>query len=87
VPGSQPVLNVSRMKKTKKSDAVDVNSDGMRPEYVFDYRKARSNRFADRIGQGPSVITLDPDVSQVFTTSESVNAVLRALIESMPKSH
>ena len=29
---------------------------------------------------------LDPDISQVFTTPESVNAVLRALIETMPQT-
>ncbi len=28
---------------------------------------------------------LDPDISTVFTTPESVNAVLRALISTMPK--
>jgi hypothetical protein len=32
------------------------------------------------------VVALDPDVSKVFTTPESVNTVLRALIEAMPKS-
>jgi hypothetical protein len=29
---------------------------------------------------------LDPDISQVFTTPEPVNAVLRALIETMPRT-
>jgi hypothetical protein len=27
---------------------------------------------------------LDPDIAEVFTTPESVNAVLRALISTMP---
>jgi hypothetical protein len=31
-------------------------------------------------------VALDADVSKVFTTPESVNAVLRALIEVMPKT-
>ncbi|MEI1375769.1 hypothetical protein PQG02_02715 [Nostoc sp. UHCC 0926] len=31
-----------------------------------------------------SFVVLDEDVAQVFTTPESVNKVLRALIESMP---
>jgi hypothetical protein len=30
------------------------------------------------------VVTLDPDISAVFTSAESVNTVLRALIASMP---
>ena len=69
------------MKKTKTSDAADSASDDLRPEYRFDYRKARPNRFAGRVDQERLVVTLDPDVSQVFTTSESVNSVLRALID------
>ena len=60
--------------------------DDLQPEYRLDYRKARPNRFADRIDQRPVVVTLDPDVSKVFSTSESVNTVLRALITAMPKS-
>jgi len=57
----------------------------MRPEYDFDYRKARPNRFAGRAYQTRVVVLLDPDVSEVFTTSESVNAVLHALIDTMPE--
>jgi hypothetical protein len=57
----------------------------MRPEYSFDYRKARPNRFAERIHKDPRVVVLDPDISEVFPTSESVNTVLRALITTMPK--
>jgi hypothetical protein len=72
------------MKKIKTSEV--TLSDGLRPEYRFDYRKARPNRFADRIGGDQVVITLDPDVSRVFTNSESVNNVLRALITAMPRS-
>ena len=86
VRGSRPESSVSLMKKTKIADAVARASDDLRPEYRFDYRKARPNRFADRVDQKRLVITLDPDVCKVFTTSEAVNSVLRALIEVMPKS-
>jgi hypothetical protein len=69
----------------KKMQALDDNvSDDLRPEYDFDYKKARPNRFAMREVEGPVVVTLDPDVAEVFTSSESVNAVLRALITTMP---
>jgi hypothetical protein len=57
----------------------------MRPEYDFDYRKARPNRFAQRVYKDHRVVILDPDISKVFPTSESVNTVLRALITTMPK--
>jgi hypothetical protein len=56
----------------------------MRPEYDFDYNKARPNRFTGRVDQDQLVVVLDRDISQVFTTPESVTTVLRALITSMP---
>jgi hypothetical protein len=74
------------MKKTKTADIRVQASDDLRPEYEFDYRKARPNRFAGRGDGERLVVTLDPDVSKVFTTPESVNTALRALIEAMPKS-
>ncbi len=57
----------------------------MLPEYDLDYSKARPNRFANRI-KDRLVVMLDPDVSKVFTTPESVNQVLRALNVSMPET-
>jgi hypothetical protein len=57
----------------------------MLPEYHFDYRKARPNRFAEQIYKDRRVVILDPDISKIFTTSESVNAILRALVKTMPK--
>jgi len=57
----------------------------MLPEYRFDYAKAKPNRFAG--GRGTRVVVvLDPDISEVFKTPESVNTVLRALITTMPSA-
>jgi hypothetical protein len=54
-------------------------------EYNFDYQEAKPNRFAARAGKSTlKVVVLDEDVAQVFTTPESVNKVLRALIDTMP---
>ena len=61
-------------------------SDGMKAEYDFDYSKAKRNRFAGRIATDQTVVLLDPEVSKVFTDSESVNAALRALITALPKN-
>lgn len=72
------------MKKTSSSKSRHTESDDMLPEYSFDYSKARPNRFAGRISKDRLVVLLDPDVSEVFTTPESVNSVLRALISTMP---
>ena len=54
------------------------------PEYYFDYQKAKPNRFTAQNVKGMTVV-LDEDIAQVFTTSESVNKALRALIEAMPQ--
>lgn len=58
-----------------------VHND-LKPEYRFDYKKARPNRFAQESGR---LVLLDTDVAEVFTEPEQVNAVLRALIATMPK--
>jgi hypothetical protein len=68
------------MKKIAKS-----GHDDLQPEYTFDYSKAHPNRFAKQIAEDNIVVVLDSDVAQVFTSAESVNAVLRALIQSMPQ--
>jgi hypothetical protein len=60
--------------------------DDLLPEYNFDYTKAKPNRFVARVNQPLlKVVVLDEDVAQVFTTPESVNKVLRGLIESMSR--
>lgn len=74
------------MKKTSISKETPGIKEDMRPEYNFDYRKAKPNRFADHQVEGRVFVTLDPDVSEVFRTPDSVNRVLRALIEAMPPS-
>jgi hypothetical protein len=67
-------------KRRQKSD------DDMQPEYQFDYKQARPNRFAGRIDRQQLVVVLDKDVSEVFSTPESVNTALRALISAIPKT-
>jgi hypothetical protein len=73
------------MKKMQISNSQEATSDDLRPEYRFDYGKARPNRFAGRSKAQHLVVVLDPDIAQVFTTPESVNQVLRALITTMPR--
>jgi hypothetical protein len=57
----------------------------LQAEYRFDYGQARPNRFAGKLETAPLVVVLDPDVAQIFTTPESVNTALRALISAMPQ--
>jgi hypothetical protein len=72
------------MKKTSDSKTIQTTGDDLLPDYRFDYSQARPNRFAGR--SNGLVVMLDADVAQVFTTPESVNGVLRALISTMPKT-
>jgi len=72
------------MKKAPASKTARASSDQLRDEYRFDYSKAKPNRFASRVDQTRLVVALDADVSEVFTTPESVNKALRALIDAMP---
>ena len=61
-----------------------ANNDGLPDEIQFDYTQAKPNRFADRLKDQQILVGLDPDVAAVFGNAETVNRVLRALIETMP---
>lgn len=75
------------MKKTRSASQTSQPEPEMLSEYRFDYTKAKPNRFAARMKKGSRAVVLDPDVAAVFSTPESVNAVLRALIENMPRKN
>lgn len=70
-------------KQPRKSAAAEVRE--MRPEYRFDYSKAKPNPYAARLGKDTVTVVLDPDVAAVFTSSESVNELLRSVIAALPK--
>lgn len=72
------------MKKKATTDTDKSLADDLRAEYRFDYRKAKPNRFAAMTEEDRTVVVLDPDVSKVFRTPDSVNAVLRAVVEALP---
>lgn len=57
----------------------------MPPEYRFDYRKARANRFAEKLRGGTVAVVLEREVASVFRSSDSVNALLRSVIAAMPR--
>jgi hypothetical protein len=71
--------------KTTPSDEFSQGADDLAPEYAFDYQKAKPNRFAASTNADRQIVVLlDEDVSKVFSTPESVNKALRALIQAMP---
>ncbi len=72
------------MKKTPASKPRKIKE--MASEYRFDYKKAKPNRFAEKMKEAPVIVLLDDDVAKVFRTTEEVNRALRALISAMPDS-
>jgi hypothetical protein len=72
------------MQNTPTPSSSHDPDDDLQAEYNLDYRHARPNRFAGQIDKSRVVVVLDPDVAEVFTTPESVNEILRALIQHMP---
>jgi len=69
------------MKRTSSEPA-----DDMRPEYDFDFKRMRPNRFAERLkGKSVVAVVLDSDVADVFQSSAAVNDLLRSVIKAMPQ--
>ncbi len=68
----------------KKTPTNKEEGNDLLPEYKFDYSKAKPNRFA--LMEDQRIVILEPDVAEYFYDSETVNRVLRALIEAMPKA-
>jgi hypothetical protein len=66
------------MKKPSRYDS--VASDDLRPEYRFDYSKARPNPYAARLKGKAVAVVLDAEIAAAFPTSESVNTALRAVM-------
>jgi hypothetical protein len=75
------------MKNTSQTKPKAKRANGLQPEYRFDYTEAKANRFAQATRPGAVAILLDPDVARVFKSAESVNTLLRALVETMPARH
>jgi hypothetical protein len=84
VSSGQAKQNAKIMKTTSTPGPEQDAADELRPEYNLDYAKARPNRFAGQVDKSQVVVMLDADISEVLTTPESVNAILRALIKKMP---
>ena len=63
----------------RASKAVRDSSDELRPEYVFDYTKAKANPYAARLKGRTVAVILEPDVAAAFPSSKAVNSQLRAV--------
>jgi hypothetical protein len=68
------------MKKVKSQ----APEDEMRPEY--DFTGAVRGKYYERFQQSSNVVLLDPDASEAFPNSASVNQALRALVSVARKN-
>lgn len=51
----------------------------------YDFTDGVRGKYVDRVANRKNVITLEPDVAEVFTDSESVNQALRGLLPIIQK--
>jgi hypothetical protein len=65
------------MKKTKSRPNLDPDRDTMRAEY--DFSKGVRGVTAARYAKGTNLVLIDPELHQLFPTSEAVNDALRSL--------
>ncbi len=73
------------MSKTSRKRSKSRPDNGLRAEYTFDYSQSRPNRFASRMTENAVAVVLEPDVAQVFDSSDSVNRLLRSVISALPQ--
>ena len=71
------------MSKARKPSSKGRRNE-LRPEYELDFGTSRPNRFASRMGKDAVAVVLEPDVAQIFDSSQSVNRLLRSVIEAVP---
>ncbi len=72
------------MSKTSKRNPRSSRNE-LRAEYDFDYGNSRPNRCASQLGKNAVAVVLEPDVAQVFDSSDSVNQLLRSVISALPR--
>ena len=71
-------------KSVRKKKPVDEET--LRSEYRFDYSKSKPNRFAAKMSKDSVAVVLEPDVAEIFGSSEVVNDLLRSIIAAIPSS-
>lgn len=68
----------------KKEPSIKTKEPEMRKEY--DFSDLRPNKYARQYAEGSNIVIIEPDLVEFFPDSASVNAALRALVSTFPKS-
>ena len=86
MPDVRPKESKEIMKKTDMiENDLEEMKDDMLPEYHLDYSQARPNRFATDVAAGSLVVVLEPELAQVFKTSDKVKVILQAIANALPQ--
>jgi hypothetical protein len=87
MPSASSVLGPQLRLKGVFMKKVKSKGDELRPEYKrSDFKRLERGRYYERVKASSNVVVLDPDVASVFRSSESVNSLLRSVIEALPKN-
>jgi hypothetical protein len=68
----------------KRNTTNSLKAWEMRAEY--DLSNARPNKYVKKYVEGTNIVFIEPDLIEFFPDSDSVNAALRALVSTFPKS-
>ena len=67
----------------RKNGTAKAEKWDMRREY--DFSDTRPNKYAKKYAKGTNIVVLDADLAEFFPDSETVNAMLRALVAILPQ--
>lgn len=68
------------MKKAKKN--IDLDNSELLPEYIIDYSKVKRNPY---FTFQKLLVEIDEDVVKAFESEESINEILKSIVNAMPK--
>ena len=69
------------MKKIEEN--IEIIEDDLLPEYEIDYSKVKRNPY---FRKNRTFVEIDEDVAIAFQTPDNINKVLKAIVNSIPKS-
>jgi hypothetical protein len=79
------LLARDRPRLVREEDMNPTQNDDPEMLEEYDFSRGVRGKYVDRLAARQNLITLEPDVAEVFTDSESVNQALRGLLPIIQK--
>jgi len=67
----------------KIEENIEIIENDLLPEYEIDYSKVKRNPY---FRKNRTFVEIDEDVAIAFQTPDNINKVLKAIVNSIPKS-